>query len=152
MYYSIKIFFRQPPTQIFRNIFTQPVCPEVWLSLLGVWLLIITTAIIIITFSPIEIELCRRELIIWAIGMLCQQSNWTKIPSSTSMKIIYSTTFLTSLVLFSTYSASIVSFGLYSDFKAVQSFCDLLNHDYILTGRFIDRQLNLSTDLKVNFS
>lgn len=107
--FETPIIFRQPPLSSIANIFLLPLDWAVWQCCIVAFFVIIGAMCVQMLSHPIA----RRQLygvdvftFVW--GAVCQQGTHLKI-ASTSGRFIALTTFLATLAIFTSYSASIVA-------------------------------------------
>lgn len=100
--------FRQPPLSSVANIFILPLSIDVWICILAL-LLIIFLIMVCQLFHPVlRSSLTLMDIATFVWGAICQQGTHLNIPN-TSGRLVILTTFLTTLALFTSYSASIVA-------------------------------------------
>ncbi|XP_055902992.1 uncharacterized protein LOC129939137 [Eupeodes corollae] len=117
------IMFRQPPLSAVANIFALPFNYDVWIA---VAVFIIFTAIIMsveLAFSPLLGGMDFGDCIVFVWGAICQQGFYVNIPNR-SARILVFTTFVTTLFLFTSFSANIVAL-LQSPSEAIGTLGDL---------------------------
>jgi hypothetical protein len=75
----IKAFFRQPPVSSIRDIFIRPFNFDLWLCLLLIWTLLISSmaGLYCLRRKYVHVEVSDRELVeesmLWIVGTLCQK-------------------------------------------------------------------------------
>ncbi|XP_055371854.1 uncharacterized protein LOC129605882 [Condylostylus longicornis] len=117
------IIFRQPPLSAVENIFTLPFSLDVWISC--IIFIVITTILLIIhiIFHPMSNNVDLKESLIFVWGAVCQQGFHVDF-SSASGRYIVLTTFISTLFLFTSFSANIVAL-LQSPSEAIKTVNDL---------------------------
>ncbi|XP_055854899.1 uncharacterized protein LOC129918411 [Episyrphus balteatus] len=117
------IMFRQPPLSAVANIFALPFNYDVWIAVL---VFMIFTALIMsieLAFSPLLTGMDFWDCIVFVWGAMCQQGFNVTIPNR-SARILVFTTFVTTLFLFTSFSANIVAL-LQSPSEAIGTLGDL---------------------------
>ena len=134
LYYRVDAFFVQPPVSTARNLYIAPFNVDLWLAMLGSWLLLIIgmKACAWIKSLRAEVEEEDREVLkdvfLWAVGAICQQG-WHIQPVSMSLRIIFVVGYLCGLLCFVAFSAAIVSL-LSVKIVPVKSMEDLLRNSF----------------------
>jgi len=109
----IQAFFRQPKARTIRNILISPLEPRLWLSLLAMWTLCITsmTVIYVIRRRFDTVDSCDAEVVtssfLWVLGTFCQQG-WHTSPTSESLKVAFLSGTVFGFVTFVAFSAALV--------------------------------------------
>lgn len=117
--------YRQPPLSAVANIFVLPLAIDVWICMM-VLLLIIFLIMAFQLFHPVmrsNVTILDAGTFVW--GAICQQGTNLHIPN-TSGRFVILTTFLTTLALFTSYSANIVAL-LQSPATLIKSIDDLID-------------------------
>lgn len=116
------IFFRQPSLSSISNIFILPFEIRVWLCIFLFYLL----AVIATYFQVIlHRETSLLDSISMVMGAICQQGH-DGTPSSLSGRVVFWTTFIASVFIFTSYSACIVAL-LQSPSHAIKDINDLVS-------------------------
>lgn len=124
-------FFVQPRTNTGRNIFLEPFHPNLWFSLLSLQIFLILSIRIISFFAKERIgleredEILTNQITLWTWSTICQQG-FHAPPKLTCLRIALITWVLTSLIVYVSYSAKLVSmFSL--QILPIKNFEDLVN-------------------------
>nr|UZH23437.1 ionotropic receptor 75d [Anastrepha ludens] len=117
------IMFRQPPLSAVANIFAMPFARDVWISIL--LLMIFTSGIFIVElkYSPHSHEIDILDCVVFVWGAMCQQGFYANILNRSARFIVF-TTFVSTLFLYTSFSANIVAL-LQSPSEAIQTLSDL---------------------------
>ncbi|XP_031620817.1 glutamate receptor ionotropic, delta-2-like isoform X2 [Contarinia nasturtii] len=121
------IIFRQPPLSTISNIFVLPLDTQVWRCCFVI--MIISIIVMYTQFACVHASLRARmstyDVVTFVWGAVCQQGTHLVI-STTSGRFVMITTFLATLAIFTSYSASIVAL-LQSPSHLIRDINDLLN-------------------------
>lgn len=117
------IMFRQPPLSAVANIFAMPFEDDVWLSILLIMIFTIAVFTLELLFSPHTHDMNFWDCVIFVWGAACQQGFYLTV-GNISARVIVFTTFVTTLFLFTSFSANIVAL-LQSPSEAIHSLSDL---------------------------
>ncbi|XP_031622981.1 uncharacterized protein LOC116340566 [Contarinia nasturtii] len=103
------LLFRQPPLHSMANIFLLPLEIDVWICILTM-LFIIFIVMSLQLMHPIlkSMSITSFDVATFILGALCQQGTHLSIPTA-SGRFVVMTTFLATLALFTSYSATIVA-------------------------------------------
>ncbi|XP_059612722.1 uncharacterized protein LOC132259188 [Phlebotomus argentipes] len=117
------LMFRQPSLASVSNIFTLPFGLDVWWSFIVLIIVLILLQVLIITTPMMRNEYSLLDSISFVLGAICQQG-FDRNSFLLSWRIFHFVSFLSSLFLFSSYSANIVAL-LQSPSNALQSVSDV---------------------------
>lgn len=119
------IIFRQPPLSAVANIFKLPLEQAVWICIF-ILLLVIYVIMLLQLLHPIlkTMSISMLDIATFILGTICQQGTHLQIPT-TSGRIVVVTAFLSTLAIFTSYSASIVAL-LQSPSTFIKSLDDLI--------------------------
>lgn len=103
------LIFRQPSLSVMANVFILPLELDLWMSIL-ILLVVVFIIMHVQLIHPIlkQMSISSLDLITFILGAACQQGTHLEIPT-TSGRFVVLTTFLATLALFTSYSASIVA-------------------------------------------
>lgn len=122
---STPIIFRQPPLSAVRNIFLLPLDKTVWYCYAALILCVIFIMGIQMGHPLwLEAPITLFDVVSFVFGAVCQQGTHLLIPSL-SGRFVLITTFVATLALFTSYSASIVAL-LQSPSESIHTLNDLL--------------------------
>lgn len=119
------IIFRQPLLSAVANIFAKPFRSDVWISLL---VLVIFTAFVFcleLAFYPEPINMDYWDCAVFVWSAMCQQGFSVDVYNRSSRMILF-TTFISTLFLFTSFSANIVVL-LQSPSQSIKTLNDLTN-------------------------
>ncbi|CAL8087029.1 unnamed protein product [Orchesella dallaii] len=116
---------------------------ELWITLIGVWAILLMSLQVRLLLLPKNVSSAHsssssikdyrfsKESVLWSVAIVCQKS-WYLNPYSTTlrMKVILGT--IVSLIVYTAYSASIVS-SLAVNKIPVKTFTDLISFSFIFT-------------------
>lgn len=117
------IMFRQPPLSAVANIFALPFNSDVWITILIFMLFTAGLMTIELALAPLLVGTDFLDCLVFVWGAMCQQGYHLSIPNR-SARILVFTTFITTLFLFTSFSANIVAL-LQSPSEAIRSLGDL---------------------------
>lgn len=121
---STPIIFRQPPLSAVSNIFLLPLDKTVWYCYAALILCVIFIMGIQMGHPLLEAQITLFDVVSFVFGAVCQQGTHLFIPSL-SGRFVLITTFVATLALFVSYSASIVAL-LQSPSESIHTLNDLL--------------------------
>lgn len=121
---STPIIFRQPPLSAVSNIFLLPLDKMVWYCYAALILCVIFIMGIQMGHPLLEAQITLFDVVSFVFGAACQQGTHLFIPSL-SGRFVLITTFVATLALFTSYSASIVAL-LQSPSESIHTLDDLL--------------------------
>ncbi|XP_055325383.1 glutamate receptor ionotropic, kainate 2-like [Sitodiplosis mosellana] len=121
---STPIIFRQPPLSAVSNIFLLPLDKTVWYCCAALILCVIFIMGIQMGHPLLEAQITLFDVVSFVFGAVCQQGTHLLIPSL-SGRFVLITTFVATLALFTSYSASIVAL-LQSPSESIHTLDDLL--------------------------
>lgn len=123
---STPIVFRQPPLSAVSNIFLLPLSFTVWKCILGLLMVIFVITICQFFHPHLRSTITLLDIATFVMGALCQQgTHLSQTFSNTSGRFVILATFLATLALFTSYSASIVAL-LQSPSAMIKSLEDLI--------------------------
>ncbi|XP_075162678.1 ionotropic receptor 75d [Haematobia irritans] len=117
------VMFRQPPLSAVANIFAMPFESDVWLSICLLILFTIFVFAMELHFSPNGHDMNFWDGVAFVWGAICQQGFYQSF-GNRSGRIIFFTTFVATLFLFTSFSANIVAL-LQSPSEAIHTLNDL---------------------------
>lgn len=119
------LIYRQPPLSSVSNIFILPLSVRVWQCCFVVLLVVLLIMVCQLLHPLLRNRITIFDLITFLWGAVCQQGTHLNI-STTSGRFVIITTFLATLALFTSYSASIVAL-LQSPSNFIKSIDDLID-------------------------
>lgn len=102
------LIFREPALTTVANIFVLPLGLDVWTCIFILVVVIIIVMTVQLMHPMLRSSITSYDVVTFSLGAFCQQGTHLNIPT-TSGRIIVLTTFLATLALFTSYSASIVA-------------------------------------------
>lgn len=102
------LVYRQPPLSSVSNIFVLPLSIRVWQCCSAILLVILLIMICQLLHPMLRNRISIFDIITFLWGAVCQQGTHLNIPTI-SGRLVAITTFLATLALFTSYSASIVA-------------------------------------------
>nr|QKN21059.1 ionotropic receptor [Bactrocera correcta] len=117
------IMFRQPPLSAVANIFAMPFASDVWIAILLLMIFTIGIFIVELVYSPHLHEMDILDCVVFVWGAMCQQGFYANLLNRSARVIIF-TTFVSTLFLYTSFSANIVAL-LQSPSEAIQTLSDL---------------------------
>ncbi|XP_067647955.1 ionotropic receptor 75a [Eurosta solidaginis] len=117
------IMFRQPPLSAVANIFAMPFGRDVWIAILLLMIFTIGIFIVELIYSPHTHHIDMLDCVVFVWGAMCQQGFYANLINR-STRIIIFTTFVSTLFLYTSFSANIVAL-LQSPSDAIQTLSDL---------------------------
>nr|QKN21509.1 ionotropic receptor [Zeugodacus tau] len=117
------IMFRQPPLSAVANIFAMPFASDVWIAILLLMIFTIGIFMVELVYSPHTHEIDILDCVVFVWGAMCQQGFYANLLNRSARVIIF-TTFVSTLFLYTSFSANIVAL-LQSPSEAIQTLSDL---------------------------
>ncbi|XP_004530615.1 uncharacterized protein LOC101453881 [Ceratitis capitata] len=117
------IMFRQPPLSAVANIFAMPFASDVWIAILLLMIFTIGIFMVELVYSPHSHEIDILDCVVFVWGAMCQQGFYANLLNRSARVIIF-TTFVSTLFLYTSFSANIVAL-LQSPSEAIQTLSDL---------------------------
>ncbi|XP_036216328.2 ionotropic receptor 75a isoform X1 [Bactrocera oleae] len=117
------IMFRQPPLSAVANIFAMPFASDVWIAILLLMIFTIGIFMVELVYSPHLHEIDILDCVVFVWGAICQQGFYANLLNRSARVIIF-TTFVSTLFLYTSFSANIVAL-LQSPSEAIQTLSDL---------------------------
>lgn len=117
------IMFRQPPLSAVANIFAMPFASDVWIAILLLMIFTIGIFMVELIYSPHAHDIDILDCVVFVWGAMCQQGFYANLLNRSARAIIF-TTFVSTLFLYTSFSANIVAL-LQSPSEAIQTLSDL---------------------------
>lgn len=137
------IMFRQPPLSAVTNIFALTFESQVWMSIL-IFMCVTSGVIVVIYFFTGEnVQMHIFDCVMFVLCALCQQGFYVNILSKSGRVLVF-TTFLSSVFLFTSFSANIVAL--------LQTPSDAINSLLSLTGSQLDVGLSDTVYNRIYFN
>lgn len=119
------LIFREPPLPSVANIYFLPLGLDVWACSFVLMIAVILVMMFQLMHPLLKSAFTTNDIVTFILGAFCQQGTHLEIPT-TSGRLIVLTTFLATLALFTSYSASIVTL-LQSPSHYIQTLDDLMD-------------------------